>query len=132
MKENQNGTHKVATPAKADEKKVVNGTPMPQTPTVEVVSVKPETSPEVLAKERLAKKVKLDTLYEDIDQLEEAVKEFDSIQSFGEVTVIIQCGGSNRFKTSRQDTVSVALEAIGVSIKEKLALAYRQLGDFQF
>lgn len=130
MKEKQNGTHAVATSAKADEKKVVNGTPAPQTPTVEVVQ--PEAKPENVAMERLAKKVKLDTLYEDIEQLEEAAREFDSIQSFGEVTIIIQCGGSNRFKTSRQDTVGAGLEALGASIKAKLALAYRQLGDFQF
>lgn len=130
MKEKQNGTHEVATTAKASEKKVVNGKTTPQTQGV-VVS-KPKPSNEELAKERLAKKVKLETLYEDIDQLEEAKKEFDSIQSFGEVTVIIQCGGSNRFKTSREDTVSVALDAIGASVKEKLSLAYRQLGDFQF
>lgn len=131
MKEKQNGTHTAATPAKADDKKVIaKGNPAPQTPIVEFVQA--ETKPEKLAKERLAKKVKLETLYEDIEQLEEAVKEFDSIQSFGEVTVVIQCGGSTRFKTSRQDTVGAGLEALGKSIKEKLALAYRQLGDFQF
>lgn len=130
MKEKQNGTPTVATPAKADEKKNVNGSPAPQTPTVEFV--KPVAQPEELAKERLAKKVKLETLYEDIEQLEEAVRQFDSIQSFGEITIQIQCGGSTRFRTSREDTVSAALEALGASIKEKLALAYRQLGDFQF
>ena len=130
MKENQNGTNGAATTAKADEKKVVNGKPTPQTQGVAVS--KPKPTNEELAKERLAKKVKLETLYEDIEQLEEAVRQFDSIQSFGEITLQIQCGGRTRFKTSRDDTLSAAHEALRASIKEKLALAYRQLGDFQF
>lgn len=84
-----------------------------------------------LVKQRLDKRTKLETLYKDIDQLGDALNEFNKISGYGDVRVQISCGGHN-FTTTRQDTVDASLVAIRQNIEYKLERAHTELAGFAF
>ena len=81
-----------------------------------------------LAKGRLYKRNRLDSLYQDI----EAKEDFDTIQSAGEVRIVVWCGGTQKFGAHQEDTVNSALQAIKISIDAKLKKAEEDLAAFQF
>ena len=129
MGNSSNGT---ATPKqKAELKDRQNGKPVQKAAISKSVTAK-EPSPEQLARQRIEKRIKLNALYDDIEKLNQAHREFDSIQSFGELSVAIRCGDRVAFMTSRTDTVNEALDVIQSSIDRKLEAAYKQLAEFSF
>lgn len=85
-----------------------------------------------LVKQRLDKRTKLETLYKDIDQLENALTDFNKISGYGDVWVKVSCSSGHDFTTTRQDTVDVAIGAIEQSIKQKLTQAHDELAQFEF
>lgn len=132
----QNG---VATPKNASKSTPKNGQKVDKGATKEpIVKTEEAKAPEkaidaaLLVKERLEKKTKLDTMYEDIDQLENLKKDFESIQSSGDVRITITCNGQTKFSTHREDTVQGVLQSVEGSINAKLEKAYKDLAQFQF
>lgn len=91
-----------------------------------------EPTPEQIAKERLERLVSLQALQADIEQLENAARDFNSIRNYSEVEVTITCNGHTAFRTGRTDTVEAATSAIEQSITDKRLKAYAELAAFEF
>jgi hypothetical protein len=98
---------------------------------VKVETPKMKSQGEII-KERMDKRTKLNALYADIDQLETALRDFDSIQQYADVKVVVLSGRDPKFQTTRQDTVNDALTCIQKSINNKLTKAQQDLANFEF
>ena len=85
-----------------------------------------------IIKQRMDKRMKLSTMYKDIDALTKAQSDFDSIQSFSDIRVVIYSGQSATFSTTRQDTVTDVMDTIQKNIDQKLLKAQKELAEFEF
>lgn len=125
-----NGVAKGATKKPTNGQQTKKADQQPNSTTVKVEEATKSAAD--LARERLEKRNRLESLYQDIEQLREAKEDFDTIQSAGEVRIVVWCGGSQKFGTHREDTVNSALQAIKTSIEAKLKKAEEDLAAFQF
>ena len=96
-------------------------------------ALKPKVSSHAeIVKRRMDRRTKLSTLYKDIDALEKAQSDFDSIQSFGDIRIVVHSGTTPTFATTRQDTIESVLKAIQGNISKKLVQAQTELAEFEF
>lgn len=95
------------------------------------ISSKVKSQTEII-KQRMDKRTKLATLYKDIDALEKAQSDFDSIQSYGDIRITVYSGQTSTFSTTRQDSVEEVLKTIQENISQKLAKAQKELAEFVF
>ncbi len=122
-----NGVAKAKTTSKATK-------PVKQTPAAKGVKKTIQTTPSQaqIVQQRPDKRVRLNALYQDHDQLQEALRDFDSIRTYGDIRITVYCGSTVHFQTSRHDTVQSGLKSLEQSIKQKLQQVQADLAGFEF